>query len=86
MDSLTLTVVAVFLASLTLTAVVRAAARRWGIVDTPDGRRKLHGRPVPLWGGLAVYAAVVMGLLATRLGAPPCLVVMITTPFAAREP
>jgi len=88
MDSLTLTVVAVFLASLALTAVVRAAARRWGIVDTPDGRRKLHGRPVPLWGGLAVYAAVVMGLLATRLGAPPsaefselCIAWMIAAGF-----
>ncbi len=68
MDSLTLTTAVAFAASLALTAVVRTAARRWGIVDLPDGRRKLHKRPVPLWGGVAVYAATVLGLLATRLG------------------
>ena len=43
-------------------------ARRYDIVDRPDGKRKLHGRPVPLWGGMAVYAATVLGLLAVRLG------------------
>ena len=56
-----------FVASLLLTAAVRAWARRHGIVDRPDGRRKLHGRPVPLWGGVAVYGAAVLGLLAVRL-------------------
>lgn len=70
MDSMALTAAVAFAASLTLTVAVRAAARRWGIVDKPDGRRKLHGRPVPLWGGLAVYAATVLGLLAMRFGAP----------------
>jgi UDP-GlcNAc:undecaprenyl-phosphate/decaprenyl-phosphate GlcNAc-1-phosphate transferase len=55
-----------FVASLFLTAVVRAFARRHEIVDRPDGKRKLHGRPVPLWGGVAVYAATVLGLLAMR--------------------
>ncbi|MCD4726531.1 MAG: undecaprenyl/decaprenyl-phosphate alpha-N-acetylglucosaminyl 1-phosphate transferase, partial [Pirellulales bacterium] len=69
MDSLALTSAVAFTASLALTAAVRAAARRWGIVDKPDGRRKLHGRPVPLWGGVAVYGATVLGLLATGFGA-----------------
>ena len=69
MDSLVLTSVAAFAASLFLTAAVRAVARRWGIVDRPDGQRKLHGRPVPLWGGVAVYGATVLGLLAVRFGA-----------------
>ncbi len=58
-----------FLASLLLTAAVRALAWRWGIVDWPDGRRKLHGRPVPLWGGMAVYGATVLGLLTAHFGA-----------------
>ena len=70
MDSMALTAAVAFVASLALTVAVRAAARRWGIVDKPDGRRKLHARPVPLWGGLAVYAATVLGLLAMRFGAP----------------
>jgi len=55
-------------AALCLTAAVRALAKRWDIVDQPDGRRKLHGRPVPLWGGVAVYGATVVGLLTIRLG------------------
>ena len=55
-------------ASLFLTAAVRVVARQWGIVDRPDGRRKLHGRPIPLWGGVAVYGAMVLGLLAARFG------------------
>jgi len=59
-----------FSASLLLTATVRAAARRWNIVDWPDARRKLHGRPVPLLGGVAVYGAVVLGLLAIAFVSP----------------
>lgn len=66
MKLLMLTSTVAFVASLFLTAVVRAIARRWNIVDCPDGKRKLHGRPVPLLGGVAVYAATVLGLLAAR--------------------
>ena len=69
MNSLMLTSAVAFGASLLLTAVVRVVARRWDIVDRPDGKRKLHGRPVPRWGGMAVYGATVLGLLAFRLGA-----------------
>ncbi len=68
MNSLALTVSVAFVASLLLTAVVRNLARRWGVVDRPDGLRKLHGRAVPLWGGVAVYGASVLGLLAVRFG------------------
>jgi len=55
-------------ASLALTAAAKALARRWGVVDWPDGRRKLHLGPVPLWGGVAVYLAIVLGLSVARLG------------------
>ncbi len=68
-------------ASLLLTSAVRALARRWGVVDRPDGRRKLHGRPVPLWGGVAVYGAVAIGLLSARFfagGASPELAELST--------
>lgn len=57
-------------ASLLLTAVVRGVARRWEIVDRPDGKRKLHKEPVPLWGGVAVYLAVVLGLVLAAYGNP----------------
>jgi UDP-N-acetylmuramyl pentapeptide phosphotransferase/UDP-N-acetylglucosamine-1-phosphate transferase len=67
MGFLTLASFIAFVAALLLTAAVRAFARRNGIVDRPDGKRKLHNRAVPLWGGVAVYAATVIGLLAVRL-------------------
>ncbi len=47
-----------------LTPLVRRLAMAAGVVDRPDAARKLHARPVPLLGGLAVYAATVLGLLA----------------------
>jgi UDP-GlcNAc:undecaprenyl-phosphate GlcNAc-1-phosphate transferase len=67
MNALILTSLVTLAASLMLTVAVRRLARHWGVVDRPDGRRKLHGRPTPLWGGVAVYGATVIGLLALRL-------------------
>ncbi|MGO8688743.1 MAG: MraY family glycosyltransferase [Thermoguttaceae bacterium] len=50
-------------AAAALTALVRAAAWRWRVVDRPDGKRKFHHGRVPLWGGVAIYLALVLGLL-----------------------
>src|SRR2546426_11688088 len=49
-------------ASLALVVPVRALALRVGMVDLP-GPRKVHLTPIPLLGGLAMYAAVVMAAL-----------------------
>jgi UDP-GlcNAc:undecaprenyl-phosphate GlcNAc-1-phosphate transferase len=49
-------------ASLTLTVPVRALALRVGMVDLP-GPRKVHLQPIPLLGGVAMYAAVVLAIL-----------------------
>jgi UDP-GlcNAc:undecaprenyl-phosphate GlcNAc-1-phosphate transferase len=46
-----------FLLALGLTPLARAVAARWNAVDWP-GDRKIHGRPTPLLGGLAVFAAI----------------------------
>jgi len=46
-----------------LTPWVRRAAVRCGLVDLPDGHRKLHADIVPLGGGVAVF----LGLLATMV-------------------
>jgi UDP-GlcNAc:undecaprenyl-phosphate GlcNAc-1-phosphate transferase len=54
------------LAALLLTIPVRRLALRIGMVDRP-GPRKVHTEPIPLLGGLAIYAGVVLGLL-TALG------------------
>src|SRR3972149_8115437 len=52
-----------FIASWALTMAVRSAALRWGIVDYPDGLRKLHNGVIPLGGGVAVYLSMIIGLL-----------------------
>lgn len=53
------------------TMLARSLGRRLGILDCPDGGRKLHERPVPRTGGLAVYAAffavICVGVLAGQL-------------------
>ncbi len=49
-------------ASLALTIPVRALAIRVGMVDLP-GPRKVHVAPIPLLGGLAIYAGVVLAIL-----------------------
>jgi UDP-GlcNAc:undecaprenyl-phosphate/decaprenyl-phosphate GlcNAc-1-phosphate transferase len=68
MNALLITFAITFVASLLLTVVVRSLARRLGIVDYPDGRRKLHKMPISLWGGVAVYLALVLGLCIARFG------------------
>jgi len=49
-------------ASLILTVPVRALAIRVGMVDLP-GPRKVHLKPIPLLGGVAMYAGVMLAIL-----------------------
>ena len=49
-------------ASMVLTVPVRALAIRVGMVDSP-GPRKVHLKPIPLLGGLAIYAGVMLAIL-----------------------
>ncbi|MGD8237518.1 MAG: hypothetical protein PVH68_03110 [Armatimonadota bacterium] len=48
------------LVAFVITPLVRALARRLGVVEVPDPRRPgaIHTLPMPLLGGLALYAAV----------------------------
>src|SRR5260370_1037920 len=62
--------------SLMLVVPVRALALRVGMVDLP-GPRKVHLTPIPLLGGLAMYAAVVIAVLLALNGQP------LVTPLAA---
>ncbi|MEK7583958.1 MAG: MraY family glycosyltransferase [Patescibacteria group bacterium] len=43
-----------------LTFLVRSVAVSLRIVDTPGEPRKIHGRPVPLLGGAALYATILV--------------------------
>jgi UDP-GlcNAc:undecaprenyl-phosphate/decaprenyl-phosphate GlcNAc-1-phosphate transferase len=49
--------------ALLVTPLAGALAARCRLVDRPDGRRKIHARPIPLAGGLAVFlsAGVALG-------------------------
>jgi len=49
-------------ASMMLVVPVRAFALRVGMVDLP-GPRKVHRTPIPMLGGLAMYAAVIIAVL-----------------------
>ena len=61
-------------ASMVLTVPVRALALRVGMVDLP-GPRKVHLKPIPLLGGLAMYGGVMLAIIfafdgAARRGVP----------------
>lgn len=48
--------------ALVLTPVVRKLAIRWGLLDHPDGARKMHARATPVAGGLAILTAMLAAL------------------------
>jgi UDP-GlcNAc:undecaprenyl-phosphate GlcNAc-1-phosphate transferase len=52
--------------SLALTPAAQKLAIQVDAVSRPDGKRRLQSRPIPVWGGLAVCVAVVLGLVAAH--------------------
>ena len=65
-----LVLAASFMLSVTLTPMVRALAVRWGVVDKP-GPRKIHRKPIPRMGGMAIFIAWLVPLLAIRAFGDP---------------
>src|SRR5262249_25867229 len=64
--------------SLLLTVPVRALAIRVGMVDLP-GPRKVHLKPIPLLGGLAMYGGVMLAILVVFDGVARAQVLGIVT-------
>ena len=58
-------IVVAVVASILLVPIVRFLAHKLGIVDTPDHGRKLHQRSIALGGGVAVFAAAIIGVAVT---------------------
>lgn len=56
-----------FAVAVVLTPVMRVVSRRYGILDAPDGHRKLHSDATPLAGGMAVLGGMLVGLTAVVL-------------------
>jgi UDP-GlcNAc:undecaprenyl-phosphate/decaprenyl-phosphate GlcNAc-1-phosphate transferase len=61
--------VVALLASLGLTVPIRYLALCYGVVDKP-GPRKVHVKPIPLLGGIAIYLGFVLAILVTTHAAP----------------
>lgn len=51
-----------FLTSLVAAPLIARIAIRLGIVDRPDGHRKLHDGPIPLTGGLTILVSLAVGV------------------------
>src|SRR5262245_56456184 len=52
-----------FVLSVCVTPLVRFLAIQAGLIDKPDNRRKIHGRPIAVAGGISVWLClcVVLG-------------------------
>jgi UDP-GlcNAc:undecaprenyl-phosphate GlcNAc-1-phosphate transferase len=59
----TLSLVLAFL----LTPFVRRKATEWGAIDLPDNHRRIHPRPTPRLGGVAIFVAFIFTLLSVPL-------------------
>ncbi|MGH7406893.1 MAG: glycosyltransferase family 4 protein [Candidatus Methylomirabilales bacterium] len=55
---------------------VRAVARHFGVLDLPDPRKQ-HGRATPLLGGVALFAAFCLSLLANSIFSPDLLGILL---------
>ncbi|MBI4240010.1 undecaprenyl/decaprenyl-phosphate alpha-N-acetylglucosaminyl 1-phosphate transferase [Candidatus Uhrbacteria bacterium] len=60
-----------WIASVLCVCVVRLIARRFNIVDKPGQPRKIHTKPIPLLGGVGVYAAFSLSILVLFLLSSP---------------
>ena len=59
--------VAAFLVALVATPIARRIALARGIVDRPDGSRKIHREPTAYLGGLAVFAGLMVAIVVARI-------------------
>ena len=84
MLELSLVFIASFLLSVVLTPLVRQFAIRFGIVDHPDGHRKLHGRVIARAGGTAVlFSVLIVGGIAATSFDLSLLEITHITPYLA---
>ncbi|HVB56087.1 MAG TPA: MraY family glycosyltransferase [Candidatus Acidoferrales bacterium] len=65
-----------FLGSLFITVPVRKLALHYGMVDLP-GPRKVHAKPIPLMGGIAIYLGFILAILVGHRGVPEQQIVAI---------
>lgn len=63
MNSLYLFAMVSTMFSLAFTPVVKKLALKFRIIDMPEGERRIHIKPMPLLGGLSIYASFIITLM-----------------------
>lgn len=53
--------------SFIVTPIIKKIAFKTGVIDIPKGKRKIHKKPIPLLGGLAIYIPFIL-LVALKAG------------------
>ncbi len=49
--------------ALAATPLVKKLAFRFGAIDVPKDARRMHKKPIPLWGGIAIYLGFIVSVL-----------------------
>ncbi len=62
--------VVAFIVAVIATPLMRFIARKTGIVDHPDEARKLHKKPIAYLGGVAVFFAIIAGIITSYFWIP----------------
>lgn len=57
---------AAFVVAFIFTPIMRQVAMHYGIIDQPDGKRKMHSTPVAYLGGIAVFLGWMAGLACSQ--------------------
>lgn len=70
MSSLLIIIIASFLLGMMLTPLLRRLAQAIGLVDHPDGRRKMHAKAIPLAGGTVMLLSFLIALVSCILWFP----------------
>lgn len=69
--------------SIVATPLTIPLAKKTGLLDMPDGRRKNHGRPLPYLGGAAIYLGSMVSFLVTAKANIPLIKPMLMLGFSA---
>ena len=73
MNSSVLAIISACLSALIMAPLVARVCRWLGVVDKPDGHRKLHSFAVPLTGGPTVFLSIVLAIVFTGYAFPGVL-------------
>ena len=71
-----------FLTTIILTPIIRRIAVDSGIIDNPDGLRKLHSYPVAYMGGISILVGLIIAIGASYVMFDPAIAMFSTVPIS----